>query len=101
MDGAELNSIKQRDPLSVAHKNAVGSRRAAWCAGVEQKERIKAYEQQAADAREYADKLEAELQRVYAGIFAPMDKNLMSTPSTGESKVSYCNMKDDDYRHLA
>ena len=25
----------------------------------------------------------------------------MSTPSTGESKVSYCNMKDDDYRHLA
>ena len=34
------------------------------------KERIKAYEQQAADAKEYIIMLEAELQRICAGILA-------------------------------
>ena len=88
-DHREEFSIEERDQLSVEHKNAVGNRRAVW------------YKQQAADARDHAVKLEAELQRVYAGIFTTMDENLMSTPSTGESKVFYCNMKRDDYRHLA
>ena len=40
--GAEPNSIKRRDPLSVAHKDVIGGRRAAWCASVKQKEMTKA-----------------------------------------------------------
>ena len=51
---------------------------------IQQKERTKAYEQQAADAREYAIMLEAELPRIYAGILALMDENLIPSASTGE-----------------
>ena len=51
---------------------------------IEQKERTKAYEQQAADAREYTIMLEAELQRIYARILALMDENLIPSASTGE-----------------
>ena len=51
---------------------------------IKQKERTKAYEQQAANAREYAIMLEAELQRIYAGILALMDENLIPLASTGE-----------------
>ena len=99
--GAEPNSTKRRDPLSVAHKDAVGSRRAAWCADKEQEERTKAYEQQAADAMECAVKLEAELQRIYAGTLALMDENLIPSASTGEPKMFYYEMKGDYYRFLA
>ena len=65
------------------------------------KDEIEAYEQQAADAREYAAKLEAELQRVYAAIFTLMDKNLIPSVRTGESKMPYYKMKGDDCRHFA
>ena len=68
---------------------------------MKQKERIKAYEQQAADARECAIMLEAELQRIYAGILALMDENLIPSASTGEPKALYFEKKDDYYRSLA
>ena len=68
---------------------------------MEQKERTKGYEQQAADAREYAIMLEAELQRIYAGILALMDENLIPSASTGEPKAFYSGKKDDYYRFLA
>ena len=64
-------------------------------------ERTKAYEQQADDAREYAIMLEAELQRIYAGILALMDKNLIPSASTGEPRAFYSERKDDYYRFLA
>ena len=59
------------------------------------KDDTEAYEQPAADAREYAVKLEAELQRVYAGIFALMEKNLIPSARAGESKMPYCKLKDE------
>ena len=64
-------------------------------------ERTKAYEQQAADAREYAIMLEAELQRICTGIPALMDENLIPSASTGESKAFYYEKKGDYYRFLA
>ena len=51
--------------------------------------KTKAYEQQAADARWYAIVLEAELQRIYAGILALMDENLFPSASTREPKAIY------------
>ena len=65
------------------------------------KERTKAYEQQAADAREYIIMLEDELQRIYAGILALMDENLIPSASSGEPKAFYSEKKDDYYRFLA
>eukprot|EP00450_Noctiluca_scintillans_P040450 CAMPEP_0194480108 /NCGR_PEP_ID=MMETSP0253-20130528/3024_1 /TAXON_ID=2966 /ORGANISM="Noctiluca scintillans" /LENGTH=140 /DNA_ID=CAMNT_0039319441 /DNA_START=62 /DNA_END=480 /DNA_ORIENTATION=+ len=99
---AEL-SVEERNLLSVAYKNAVGSRRAAWriITSVEQKEKTKGNEHQASYAREYVVKVEAELQKICGGILALMDKNLIPTASTGESKVFYYKMKGDYYRYLA
>merc|ERR1711991_183072 len=59
-------SVEERNLLSVAYKNAVGSRRAAWriITSVEQKEKSKGNEQQASYAREYVAKVEGELQKI-------------------------------------
>merc|ERR1711966_638016 len=59
-------SVEERNLLSVAYKNAVGSRRAAWriITSVEQKEKSKGNDQQAAYAKEYSGKVEAELQKI-------------------------------------
>ena len=67
---------------------------------IDQKERTKAYVQQAADARDYIIVLETELRRIYAGILALMDENLIPPISTGEPKAFCFEKKDDYYRSL-
>merc|ERR1711981_1495673 len=91
---AEL-SVEERNLLSVAYKNAVGSRRAAWriITSVEQKERTKGNEQQAGWAKEYCKKVEGELQKICDDILALMDANLIPKATSGESKVFYHKMK--------
>merc|ERR1712012_78185 len=64
-------------------------------------EKSKGNEQQASYAREYVAKVEGELQKICDGILALMDKNLIPSASTGESKVFYYKMKGDYYRYLA
>merc|ERR1712014_366763 len=93
-------SVEERNLLSVAYKNAVGSRRAAWriITSVEQKEKSKGNEDQAKYAREYCGKVEAELQKICGGILDLLDKNLISKATNGESKVFYEKMKADYYR---
>ena len=89
--------------LSVAYKNAVDSRRAAWCVitSVEQKEKSKSEEQLALHAREYIAKVENELQKIREGVLALTDKKLIPLPSTDESKAFYYKMKSDYHRYLA
>ena len=45
--------------------------------------------------------MEGELQKIRDGILALMDKNLIPSASTDESKVLYYKMKSDYYRYLA
>ena len=40
-------------------------------------------------------------QKVFEGILAKMDNNLMPLASTGESKVFYCIVEGDNFRYLA
>jgi 14-3-3 protein epsilon len=96
-------SVEERNLLSVAYKNAVGSRRAAWriITSVEQKEKSKGNEEQAAYAKEYSGKVEAELQKICDTILGLLDGNLIKTASSGESKVFYQKMKADYYRYIA
>merc|ERR1712214_224945 len=96
-------SIEERNLLSVAYKNAVGSRRAAWriITSVEQKEKTKGNEDQAKWAREYCSKVEAELQKICDTILGLLDTSLIVKASTGESKVFYQKMKADYYRYIA
>merc|ERR1719409_1320034 len=96
-------SIEERNLLSVAYKNAVGSRRAAWriITSVEQKQKSKGNEENAQFAKEYCGKVEAELQKICGAILSLLEDNLIAKATTGESKVFYEKMKADYYRYIA
>merc|ERR1711979_83654 len=81
--GNELTT-EERNLLSVAYKNAVGSRRAAWriITSVEQKEKTKGNEENAKYAKEYCGKVEAELQKICNTILEVLDKNLIPKTSS-------------------
>merc|ERR1712046_158655 len=100
--GDEL-SVEERNLLSVAYKNAVGSRRAAWriITSVEQKEKTKGNEGNAGFAKEYCGKVEGELDKICNTILGLLDGNLIPKASNGESKVFYQKMKADYYRYIA
>merc|ERR1711953_334645 len=96
-------TVEERNLLSVAYKNAVGSRRAAWriITSVEQKEKSKGNDEQAKWAKEYCKKVETELQKICDTILGLLDGNLIGKASNGESKVFYQKMKADYYRYIA
>jgi len=100
--GDEL-SVEERNLLSVAYKNAVGSRRAAWriIQSVMQKEQSRNNDQQAGYAREYCIKVEKELQKICDEIINVLGSTLVGKASNGESKVFYYKMKADYYRYIA
>mmetsp|Transcript_40219 Transcript_40219/g.94606 ORF Transcript_40219/g.94606 Transcript_40219/m.94606 type:complete len:242 (-) Transcript_40219:238-963(-) len=96
-------TVEERNLLSVAYKNAVGSRRAAWriITSVEQREKTKGNEDQAKFAREYCTKVEAELQKICDTILGLLTDNLIPKSSSGEGTVFYQKMKGDYYRYIA
>merc|ERR1712063_229083 len=96
-------SVEERNLLSVAYKNAVGSRRAAWriITSVKEKETGKGNAQQAEYAGEYCAKVEAELQKICDTILGLLDGSLIGKAANGESKVFYQKMKADYYRYIA
>jgi len=96
-------SVEERNLLSVAYKNAVGSRRASWriISSVEAKETSKGNTEQASFATEYKKKVEGELSKICKEIIDLLDGNLVKTASGGESKVFYHKMKGDYYRYIA
>jgi len=87
-------SVEERNLLSVAYKNAVGSRRAAWriITSVEQREKSKGNTEQAAHAKEYCAKVEKELQGICDTILTLLDGGLIKAAKNGESKVFYLKM---------
>jgi len=103
--GAEKEelSVEERNLLSVAYKNAVGSRRASWriISSVEQKEKTKGNNDQAAFAEEYRKKVEGELQKICDDILGLLSTGLIGSASNAESKVFYHKMKGDYYRYIA
>ncbi|EER00965.1 protein BMH2, putative [Perkinsus marinus ATCC 50983] len=100
--GTEL-SVEERNLLSVAYKNAVGSRRASWriVSSVEQKETSKGNTTHAEIAKGYREKVEAELQEICDKILGLLDKYLIPSSQSGESQVFYYKMKGDYYRYIA
>merc|ERR1719281_2132023 len=96
-------TVEERNLLSVAYKNAVGSRRASWriISSVEQKESSKGNEDAAKRAGEYRGIVEKELDDICQKILSLLDDNLIKNSTTGESKVFYYKMKGDYYRYIA
>jgi len=102
MSGSEL-SVEERNLLSVAYKNAVGSRRAAWriITSVEQKEKSKGNDDNAAFAHEFCKKVETELQKICDDILELLGDTLIAKAENDESKVFYQKMKADYHRYIA
>jgi len=96
-------TVEERNLLSVAYKNVIGARRASWriISSIENKEENKGNAKHAAKTKEYRQKVEAELNAICNDILSVLDKHLIPTASTGESKVFYYKMKGDYHRYLA
>jgi 14-3-3 protein epsilon len=103
---AELDvelTVEERNLLSVAYKNVIGARRASWriISSIEQKEENKGNEAHVHRIRDYRNKVEKELQDICNDILNVLDKHLIPSSTTGESKVFYYKMKGDYHRYLA
>ncbi len=87
-------SVEERNLLSVAYKNVIGARRASWriVTSIEQKEESKGNEGQVGLIKEYRQKIEAELAKICEDILEVLDKHLIPSAQTGESKVFYHKM---------
>jgi len=96
-------TVEERNLLSVAYKNVVGSRRASLriISSIEQKEESRGKEDNLTKARSYKKKVEKELTEICNDILEVLEKNLLEHAKTAESKVFYFKMKGDYYRYLA
>eukprot|EP01087_Luapelamoeba_hula_P004018 TRINITY_DN13982_c0_g1_i1.p1 TRINITY_DN13982_c0_g1~~TRINITY_DN13982_c0_g1_i1.p1 ORF type:complete len:288 (+),score=72.27 TRINITY_DN13982_c0_g1_i1:102-866(+) len=103
---ATLNTpltVEERNLLSVAYKNVIGSRRASWriVSSIEQKEESKGNEAHVKQIKAYRTKVEQELTDICNDIMTVLDKHLIPHAADAESKVFYFKMKGDYYRYLA
>jgi 14-3-3 protein beta/theta/zeta len=98
--GDELSN-EERNLLSVAYKNVVGSRRSAWrvISSIEQK--AENNERKQTMAKEYREKVEKELEEICQNVLMLLDKHLVPKAGNAESKVFYLKMKGDYFRYLA
>lgn len=87
-------SVEERNLLSVAYKNVIGARRASWriVTSIEQKEETKGNSAQVALIKEYRQKIEDELAKICDDILDVLDKHLIPSAKSGESKVFYHKM---------
>ncbi|AFZ79562.1 14-3-3 protein family member protein [Theileria equi strain WA] len=96
-------TVEERNLLSVAYKNAVGSRRASWriVSSVEQKEASKSNAAHKALASEYRIKIEKELDQICNSILNLLNTKLITSTQESESLVFYYKMKGDYYRYIS
>jgi len=96
-------SVEERNLLSVAYKNVVGSRRAAWriLSSLKQKEQGKGNESHVSKIDNYKQKIETELETICNEIIRTLDEQLIPASKNSEGKVFFEKMKGDYYRYLA
>jgi 14-3-3 protein epsilon len=99
-------SAEERNLLSVAYKNVIGSRRACWRAisSLESKEDIKRAGGQGSHVpliRSYKAQIEAELGEICADVLSLLDKYIIPSAPSEEAKVYFYKMKGDYHRYFA
>eukprot|EP00588_Corethron_pennatum_P035365 CAMPEP_0194346620 /NCGR_PEP_ID=MMETSP0171-20130528/105528_1 /TAXON_ID=218684 /ORGANISM="Corethron pennatum, Strain L29A3" /LENGTH=248 /DNA_ID=CAMNT_0039113767 /DNA_START=594 /DNA_END=1340 /DNA_ORIENTATION=+ len=92
-------TVEERNLLSVAYKNVIGSRRASWrvVTSIEQKgdpERMQII-------KDYKAKIEDELVAICNDILGIIEESLIVNSTSGEAKVFYYKMKGDYHRYLS
>ncbi|KAJ1960144.1 hypothetical protein GGI12_003964 [Dipsacomyces acuminosporus] len=100
--GADL-SVEERNLLSVAYKNVIGSRRASWriVSSIENKEISRENTAHVKRIEAYRATIESELKNVCDDILKVLKDNLLATAEEPESKIFYFKMEGDYYRYLA
>lgn len=96
-------SVEDRNLLSVAYKNSVGTRRTAWrvLSSIETKEEAK-NSTYLPLLRDYKSKIEGELDQICDEIIKLLeDKLIKSAKGNAQSEVFYLKMKGDYYRYIA
>lgn len=96
-------TVDERNLLSVAYKNVIGTRRASWrlIVSIEQKEEQKENSKHLAQVTAYKQKIEKELEDICNEVLVFVDEHLLPHASDGESKVFYYKLKGDYHRYLA
>lgn len=103
LDFNEKLSVEDRNLLSVAYKNSVGTRRTAWrvLSSIETKEEAKGSTFLVL-LRDYKTQIERELDTICDEIVDLLDTKLIdSANDNAQSKVFYLKMKGDYYRYIA
>ena len=96
-------TVEERNLLSVAYKNIIGTRRASWriISSIEVKEENKGNTSHVQRIKDYKIVIEKELADICNDILTLLDSHLIPASTTGESKVFYYKMKGDYHRYLA
>uniref|UniRef100_A0A7S2Y7X7 14-3-3 domain-containing protein n=1 Tax=Entomoneis paludosa TaxID=265537 RepID=A0A7S2Y7X7_9STRA len=92
-------TVEERNLLSVAYKNVIGSRRASWrvVTSIEQK----GDPDKTAIVKDYKTKIETELVDICNDILSIIEESLIPNSSSDEAKVFYYKMKGDYHRYLS
>jgi len=87
-------STEERNLLSVAYKNVIGSRRAAWriISSLEQRESESNSAKRLDTIGQYKKKIESELHSICKEILTLLDNSLIPSSSSDESKVFFQKM---------
>ena len=93
-------SVEERNLLSVAYKNVIGSRRSSWriLSSILQKQTETTF---VPIAQNLQKKIEAELTTMCTDVLSLLDQHLLPNSTTEESKVFFNKMKGDYHRYMA
>ncbi|KAJ2382736.1 hypothetical protein GGI05_005557, partial [Coemansia sp. RSA 2603] len=96
-------TVEERNLLSVAYKNVIGSRRASWriVSSIENKEQSRENHAQVERIKGYRAVIESELREVCDDILKVLGENLLKSAKEPESKIFYYKMEGDYHRYLA
>ncbi|XP_058940597.1 uncharacterized protein [Pocillopora verrucosa] len=105
--GMEM-TVEERNLLSVAYKNVIGARRAAWriISSLEQKGKESGKESgkdhgKVETLKKYKETVEGELQSICDEILSLLEKDLIPNSQDNEARVFFHKMKGDYFRYLA
>lgn len=96
-------STEERNLLSVAYKNVIGSRRSSWriVSSIEARENEKGATENLPMIAALRKQFESELSAVCDDLLGLLDNYLIPASQAGEAKVFYLKMKGDYHRYYA
>jgi len=98
----DLNA-EERNIFSVAYKNVIGSRRTSWriVTNVVQKEESRGKTALVQMIKDYRKTIEEEIAEICKDCVDVLEKHLLPSATSNESKMFYYKMKGDYHRYLA